>query len=71
MSGVLPVFDALASVGWDTEKLKDHNVQLIRALDLDIRHVADATQALHALADFTSGMTDRYAVRIARMLSGI
>lgn len=71
MSGVLPVFDALASAGWDTEKLKDHNVQLIRALDLDIRHVVDATQALHALADFTSGMTDRYAVRIARMLSGI
>jgi dGTPase len=71
MSGVLPVFDALACAGWDVEKLKDHHVQLIRALDLDVRHVGDATQALHALADFTSGMTDRYAVRIARMLSGI
>lgn len=71
MSGVLPVFEALAGAGWDENKLKPHSRQLIRALDLDIRHVGDANQALHALADFTSGMTDRYAVRIARMLSGI
>lgn len=28
-------------------------------------------RALHELADFASGMTDRYAVRIASMLSGI
>lgn len=71
MSGVMPVFQDLASANWKAEKLKSHNVQLVRALDLDIRHVSDAGQALHALADFTSGMTDRYAVRIARMLSGI
>ena len=71
MSGVMPVFQDLASANWKPEKLKPHNVQLVRALDLDIRHVSDAGQALHALADFTSGMTDRYAVRIARMLSGI
>jgi dGTPase len=71
MSGVMPVFQDLASANWKSEKLKPHNVQLVRALDLDIRHVSDAGQALHALADFTSGMTDRYAVRIARMLSGI
>jgi dGTPase len=71
MSGVLPVFENLASVGWDPSKLKASNKQLIRALDLDIRHVANAEQALHALADYTSGMTDRYAVRIARMLTGI
>lgn len=71
MSGVLPVFEDLASAGWDSEQLKSHNKQLIRALDLDIRGVGGSEQALHALADFTSGMTDRYAVRIARMLSGI
>lgn len=71
MSGVMPVFEDLASTDWTADKLKPHNVQLARALDLDIRHVGDAGQALHALTDFTSGMTDRYAVRIARMLSGI
>lgn len=71
MSGILPVFEDLAAAGWEAKKLKPHNTQLTRALDLDIRHVGDANQALHALADFTSGMTDRYAVRIARMLSGI
>ncbi|WP_245498062.1 hypothetical protein [Rhizobium ruizarguesonis] len=71
MSGVLPVFEDLSRVKWDQDKLSDHNRQLVRALDLDLRNVAAAEQALHALADFTSGMTDRYAVRIARMLSGI
>lgn len=71
MSGVLPVFENLAAVNWDPAQLTAYNQQLVRALDLDVRHVADAEQALHALADFTSGMTDRYAVRIARMLTGI
>jgi len=70
MSGILPVFEDLASVRWDKTELKAHNKQLIRALDLDLRDVAGPEQALHALADFTSGMTDRHAVRIARMLSG-
>lgn len=71
MSGVLPVFEDLAKTKWDQGRLSDHNTQLVRALDLDLRDVTDAEQALHALADFTSGMTDRYAVRIARMLTGI
>lgn len=71
MTGILPVFEDLARRGWDPEKLSDHNRQLVRALDLDLRDVTDAERALHALADFTSGMTDRYAVRIARMLTGI
>ncbi len=71
MSGVLPVFEDLAKAKWDQDKLSDHNRQLVRALDLDLRNVTDAEQALHALADFTSGMTDRYAVRIARILTGI
>ncbi|WP_413206651.1 dGTP triphosphohydrolase [Rhodospirillum sp. A1_3_36] len=71
MSGVLPVFEDLAERGWDPDKLSGHTRQLVRALDLDLRDVVTAEQALHSLADFTSGMTDRYAMRIARMLSGI
>lgn len=71
MSGILPVFEDLAAADWDDSKLKSHNSQLVRALDLDLRDVTDAERALHALADFTSGMTDRHAVRIARMLAGI
>jgi dGTPase len=71
MSGVLPVFENLAKAKWNQDKLSDHNRQLVRALNLDLRDVSDAEQALHSLADFTSGMTDRYAVRIARTLTGI
>lgn len=70
MTGVLPVFEDLARADWNREGLKDHNQQLVRALGLEIRDVSNPEQALHALADFTSGMTDRYAVRIARMLAG-
>lgn len=71
MTGVLPVFEDLLSAHWDGRELKAHNVKLVRALDLDIRNVANAEQALHALADFTSGLTDRHAVRVARMLTGV
>ena len=70
LSGIFPVFEDLAAGNWDPGKLKAHNAQLVRALGLDLRDVTGAEQALHALADFVSGMTDRYAVRIARMLSG-
>lgn len=70
MSGILPVYEDLARCGWDADRLSAHSRQLVRALSLDLRDVADAESALHALADFTSGMTDRYALRISRMLSG-
>lgn len=71
LSGAYPVFEDLAKKHWQADKLENHNAQLVRALGLDLRDVSSAEQALHALADFTSGMTDRYAVRIARMLNGI
>lgn len=70
MSGILPVFEDLAAVGWKAERLGARSQQLVRALDLDLRNVATPAEALHSLADYTSGMTDRYALRISKMLSG-
>jgi len=70
MDGILPVYEDLAATGWQADRVNGHSERLIRALDLDLRGVDDAPSALHALADFTSGMTDRYALRISRMLSG-
>jgi len=70
MSGILPVYEELAAVGWDQEQLGSRSLQLVRALDLDLRDLSTPAEALHALADFTSGMTDRYALRISKMLSG-
>ncbi|MBB3987766.1 dGTPase [Sagittula marina] len=70
MSGILPVYEDLASSNWNTEHLSEHSTHLVRALKLDLRDVTDPESALHALADFTSGMTDRYALRMSRMLSG-
>ncbi len=70
MSGLLPVYEELAQTGWNTSSLSSHNEQLLRALSLDLHDVKSAYEALHSLADFVSGMTDRYALRISRMLSG-
>lgn len=70
MSGILPVYEDLATVGWDTDRLSSRSLQLVRALDLDLRNLSAPAEALHALADYTSGMTDRYALRISKMLSG-
>ncbi|NDV99116.1 dGTP triphosphohydrolase [Salipiger sp. PrR002] len=70
LDGVLPVYEALAAAGWEAEALKAHPAQIARALSLDLRDIDGPEPALHALADFVSGMTDRYALSVSRMLSG-
>ena len=70
LDGVMPVYEDLARAGWQAEALSGHSAPIARALSLDLRDLTDAESALHALADFVSGMTDRYALRVSRMLSG-
>ncbi|MDK3020218.1 dGTP triphosphohydrolase [Pseudodonghicola flavimaris] len=65
------LFAALEEQGWEPEALKGgYWEKLIRATDIDLRGVVDDYTALHALADFVSGMTDRYAVRTRDMIAG-
>ncbi|MEW2912512.1 dGTP triphosphohydrolase [Leisingera sp. JC11] len=67
------LYTDLAACGWDPVRLgKEHShwTQLIRAVDLDLRGVEDAYTAMHSLADFVSGMTDRYAVKVRDMVTG-
>ena len=64
---------ALRARNWDTGTLlKEHGywTQLVRAVDLDLRGVTDEYTAAHALTDFVSGMTDRYAIRVRDMITG-
>jgi dGTPase len=70
LSGVLPVMESLKECGWKSEELTGYQQQLVRAIDLDLRDARDPYSALHVLADFVSGMTDRYTVKVARMISG-
>jgi dGTPase len=70
LDGIRPVFDALEENGWDEEHLPDYEKQIVRALELDLRGITDSYSALHAMTDFVSGMTDRYAVDVSAMLSG-
>ena len=70
LDGIFPVYQELMTVDWKTERLSGYNQQLLRAVNLDLRDVDGPYVSLHSLADFVSGMTDRYAVKIAKMLSG-
>lgn len=70
LDGILPVFQALERTGWDESQLPDYERQLVRAVALDLRDVRSNYEALHAMTDFVSGMTDRYAVEVAELLSG-
>ena len=70
LDGLEGVYTALMANNWEKQKLGNYHVQLCRATGLDLRDVNDAYTALHSLTDYVSGMTDRYAVKIARMVSG-
>lgn len=70
LSDILPIYEKLATNQWDADQLDEHSKQVVRALSLDLRDISTIEQALHGMADFISGMTDRYALRISRMLSG-
>lgn len=70
LSGLLPVYEELEKKKWDPSKLEGYNQQLVRAINLDLRDIADSYTALHSLTDYVSGMTDRYTVKIAKIVSG-
>ncbi|MEJ8474978.1 dGTP triphosphohydrolase [Roseibium algae] len=70
LDGVSEIYEQLQANGWQVTNLSSYHRQLIKAAGVDIRDVDSPYTALHSLADFTSGMTDRYAVKVARMLSG-
>lgn len=70
LEGILPVYNGLSANDWDANALGDYEKQLVRALDLDIRDVKDGYSALHSMTDYVSGMTDRFAVNAAKLVSG-
>ncbi len=70
LDGLEGVYIALMANDWKEASLDNYHTQLCRATGLDLRDVTDSYTALHSLADYVSGMTDRYAVKIARMVSG-
>jgi len=70
LSGILPIYEQLAKKSWNQDNLDNHSKQVVRALQLNLHGISTAEQALHGMTDFVSGMTDRFALRISRMLSG-
>ncbi|MEI9903970.1 MAG: dNTP triphosphohydrolase [Asticcacaulis sp.] len=70
LDGLIPLFEELRERSWEVDRLSSYPRQLARAAGLDLAGIASAHDALHALTDFVSGMTDRYAVKVAGMLAG-
>jgi dGTPase len=68
LDGLLPLFGALRETEWQVDRLSPYHLKTIRALGLPLHGVSNSYDALHALTDFVSGMTDRYAVKVANMI---
>jgi dGTPase len=67
------LYAELRACSWDVDLFLERNgywAKLVRAVDLDLRDISDAYSAMHALGDFVSGMTDRYAVKVRDLISG-
>ncbi len=67
LDGLIPLFHDLSKT-WKIDDLSSYHQQLARALGLHVEGLDNAYDALHALTDFVSGMTDRYAVKVSEML---
>ncbi len=68
LDGLLPLVDELVTKNGDVTKLSSYHTQVIRALNFPTDSLGSPYEALHSLTDFVSGMTDRYAVKVAEML---
>lgn len=67
----MAVIEGLADHGWDRAAMEEASPylrKLAASAQMDLRDVGDPYSGLHALTDFVSGMTDRYAVKMARPL---
>lgn len=68
LDGLLPLLNEVRQRGWDLSRMSSYHVQLVRALGFPKDGMTNSYDALHSLTDFVSGMTDRYAVKIADMI---
>lgn len=71
LSNIVPVYEELKTKNWNENEISSHNKQIVRALVLDLSEIDSDEKALHAMADFVSGMTDRHAVKVSKQISGI
>jgi dGTPase len=68
LDGLLPLLNEIRLGGWDLSRMSSYHVQLVRALNFPTHAMTNSYDALHSLTDFVSGMTDRYAVKVADMI---
>lgn len=72
LNGLLPVFQDFYRANTSNAGIapSSYSEQVARALSLPIKDVTSPEDLTHIMADFVSGMTDRYAVKVAGMFSG-
>jgi dGTPase len=68
LDGLIPLIDELRDLKWNPKGLSGYHLQLARALGFPLATATSAYEALHTMTDFVSGMTDRYAVKVADMI---
>lgn len=70
LDGLVGIFEQLPAINWDPNKLSGYHEQLRRATNLDLRDAKDPYSSFRTLTDYVSGMTDRYAVKVAKLVGG-
>ena len=68
LDGLLPLLNEIRLGGWDLGGVELLPCELVRALGFPTYAMTNSYGALHSLTDFVSGMTDRYAVKVADMI---
>lgn len=68
LDALLPLLNEIRLAGWDLSRMSSYHVQLVRALNFPTHAMTNSYDALHSLTDFVSGMTDRYALKVADMI---
>lgn len=67
LDGTCRLFEKLASSNPD---LTSYDKKLARLVGIDTGRMGNAYESMHKMTDFISGMTDRYAVKVAGILQG-
>lgn len=68
LNGFLPIYEDYINNNCNETSMSSYCRQLKKAVAVDLRDVRDSYSACRSICDYVSGMTDRYAVKVAKML---
>ena len=68
LDSYLPIVESLSKNKWNADDIIPYHKNLAGSTGFNLNNIVDVGTSLHSLTDFISGMTDRYAIKVANML---